>query len=136
MNDEKVCLEVAEAEFQRFVELMDLDCDEKSMGEEDKAGFSEQKEKLIKAIRKGSLVVNENGEPIFTPQRTNDAKPITFYEPTGASLMAMDRKKKSEDVAKLYATMADMTRTDAKTFAKMKNADLKVCMAITTLFLA
>jgi hypothetical protein len=136
MKEDKVCLEVAEVEFNRFVELMDLDCDEKSMGDEDRQGFTEQKEKLIKAICKGSLVVNEEGEPIFTPQRTKDAKPITFYEPTGASLMAMDRKKKTEDVAKLYATMADMTRTDSKTFAKMKNADLKVCMAITTLFLA
>jgi len=136
MSEPKVCLEVAEVEFKRFVESMALDCNESSMNEEESSDFNDQKQKLLKAIIKGSLVVNENGEPIYTPQRTADAKPITFYEPTGASLMAMDRKKKSEDVAKLFATMGDITKTNAKTFANMKNADLKICMAITTLFLA
>ena len=42
--------------------------------------------------------VNEDGEPVFAPQRTNDAELLTFHEPTGASLMAVDRKKKNEEV--------------------------------------
>ena len=64
-----------------------------------------------------------------------DADAITFHEPTGTSLIAMDRKKKSEDIGKLYATMGDITKTHASVFSKMKMPDLKVCMAITTLFL-
>ena len=124
MND-KVAKEVAEAEFDRFVKSMDLDVDPSDMSEEDKEAFQQQKDRLI----------NDDGEPVFTPQRTKDADTLTFHEPTGASLMAMDRKKKSEDIGKLYAAMADMTRSHASTFSKMRMADLKVCMAITTLFL-
>jgi hypothetical protein len=67
--------------------------------------------------------------------KQGDGDPITFYEPTGASLMAMDRKKKAEDIGKLYATMADMTKQPIKRFAGMKYRDLKVCIAITSLFL-
>lgn len=130
-----VAKDVAIQEFERFVELMDLDVDTSTMSAEDKEGFEQQKARIVKAIMRGSLVVNDNGEPIFTPQRTKDAEAITFYEPTGAALMAMDRKKKSEDIGKFYAAMGDISKTHASTFSRMKAPDLKVCMAITTLFL-
>lgn len=130
----KIAREVAEAEFDRFIEANDILVDD-SMEKEDRDAFNEQKARIVRAIEVGAMVVNEAGEPVYTPQRTKDAEALTFHEPTGASLMAMDRKKKNEDVGKLYATMGDMTRTDAKTFSNMKMADLKVCMAVTTLFL-
>lgn len=131
-----VAHEVAESEFNRFLDLMDIEIDLDKMGEDDKKSFTQQKEKVVNAIASGALTINDNGEPTYTPQRAKDAAPITFYEPTGASLMAMDRKQKAEDVAKLYAAMADMTKTTPATFSKMKMADLKVCMAVATLFLA
>jgi len=132
---EKIALEVAEAEFTRFGDLMDLDLDPLDMDEEDKKGFEQQKKRVISSIQNGSLIINENGEPIFTPTVKEGANPLTFHEPTGASLMAMDHKKRTEDVGKLYATMADMTGSSTGIFSKMKMRDLKVCMAITTLFL-
>lgn len=134
MSD-KIAKEVAEAEFDRFAEAMDLDVDPADMDEEDKKSFEQQRQRVVKAIQSGSLVINENGEPVFTPQRTKDAEPLTFHEPTGASLMAMDRKKKTEDIGKLYATMGDITKTHASTFSKMPMGDLKICMALVTLFL-
>lgn len=130
----KIAKEVAEAEFDRFIQANDILVDD-CMEKEDRDAFNEQKARIVRAIEAGAMVVNEDGEPVYTPQRTKDAEALTFHEPTGASLMAMDRKKKNEDVGKLYATMGDMTRTDAKTFSNMKMADLKVCMAVTTLFL-
>ena len=97
--------------------------------------FKLEKSKVIKAIQKGSLVINDEGLPIFTPKK-GDSGPITFYEPTGASLMAMDKRKKNEDFSKFYSVLGDITKTDAKTFSKLKMSDLRVCMAIGTLFLA
>ncbi len=131
----KVAREVAEQEFNRFVTDNAILVDYEGALKEDKDEFNQQKEHIVQAIMKGSMVINEDSEPVYTPQRTKDADPLTFHEPTGASLMAMDRKKKNEDVGKLYATMGDITRTNAKTFSSMKMADLKVCMAVTVLFL-
>jgi hypothetical protein len=130
-----IALEVAEQEFDRFVDSMDLDVNTAHMDADDKKDLDQLRSRIISAIQAGSLVINDNGEPVFTPQRTNDAAPITFHEPTGATLMAMDRKKKTEDVGKLYASMGDMTKTSAATFSKMRMSDLKVCTAVTTLFL-
>lgn len=132
---DKIAKEVAEQEFNRFVESMDLDVDPADMDEDDLTEFTKQKSRVMSAIQSGALVINDDGEPVFTPQRTNDATAITFHEPTGASLMAMDRKKKTEDIGKLYAAMGDITKTHSNIFSKMKMSDLKVCMAITTLFL-
>jgi len=133
----KITREVAELDFTRFVEAMDIDVDTDNMTEDDKKSFNSTKDRIVKAIEKGSLVINDNGEPVYTPQRGGeDSNPITFYEPTGASLMAMDKKGKDEDIRKLYSVMADMTKTSSGIFSKMKMSDLKVCQAITMLFLA
>lgn len=132
---EKVAKEVAEAEFERFADVMDLDLDPADMDEDDKKGLTQQRNRVVSAIQSGALVINESGEPVFTPVRTPGVEPLTFHEPTGASLMAMDRKKKTEDVGKMYALMGEITKTHANTFAKMKMSDLKVCQAVTTLFL-
>lgn len=129
-------LESAELEFDRFVDLMDLDVDMADMDDEDKKDFTLEKGKIVKALQRGSLVISDQGEPIYTPVRSDNKGAITFHEATGASLMAMDRKKKNADVTKMYATMADMTKEPIVRFANMKMFDVKICTAITTLFLA
>ena len=135
--ENKIALEVAEQEFNRFASAMDLDINTEGMSADEKRDFTVQRDRLVKAVQSGALVVNDDGEPVFTPQRAgDDVKPITFHEPTGASYLAMDRKKVGEDMAKLFSTMADVTKTSSGIFSKMKNSDLKVCMAIITLFLA
>ena len=129
-----VTREVAENEFSRFVDAMDLDIEPETMTEEDRASFEVQRRRVIKAIESGLVVINDNGEPeIFT--KTVDASWITFYEHTGASLMASAGKKKDDRVKQMYAIMADMTKQTPKTFAQMKRRELKVCEAIAVLFL-
>ena len=129
-----VAADVAESEFVRFVDSMDLDINTDGMDDDEKKDLSLHKGRFISAIINGSLVINDEGEPVFTPQRgEHDA--LTFHEPTGAALMAMDRKKQSEEIGKMYVVAAAMTKTHSKTFSNMKIADLKVCMAITTIFL-
>lgn len=130
---ETIAADVAEHEFMRFVEAMDLDVDPTGWDDEDKRSFEEAKRKLVSALRSGKLVIDEHGQPVFTPSQP-PTDPITFYEPTGATLMAMDQKKKNHDVAKMYAAMADMTRQPMTRFSKMVNRDVKICTAIASLF--
>lgn len=135
MLEDKISAELAEQEFNRFAESMDLEFDTESMDPEDVKGFDHNKSIIIKAIKKGSLIIDEKGQPTYTPQRTENVGTIVFHEPTGASLMAMDSGKKTEDVKKLYHVMADVTGREPKVFSSMKMVDLKICMAVITLFL-
>ncbi len=135
--NEKVAKEVAEAEFDRFVDCMDLDVDTSDMDAEDLTAFNKQKGRIISAVQSGALVFNEDGEAIYTPQhkRSKNKDAITFHERTGASLMAMDGKKKNHDVAKTYAVMADMCKVHPSTFAGLVGTDVKVCEALFALLM-
>lgn len=133
---EQVAQEVAEQEFDRFVDAMRLDVDPAGWDDEDKKSFTDSRNKILAAMRTGSLVIDERGQPSYTPSYGDNTQPVVFYRPTGATLMAMDGRKKGHDQAKLLAAMADMTRENASRFAKMDLYDLKVCQSVMLLFLA
>ena len=127
-----VALEVAAQEFERFTEAMDLDLDTSLMDAEDLTAFNKQKNRILRAVQRGFLVFNDNGEAVYTPQnaRTKNKDAITFHERTGASLRAMDGKKKGHDVAKTYAVLADMCKVHPSVFAGLAGSDGKVCEAL------
>lgn len=136
---EKVALEVAETEFTRWAESMDLlaKLDTTDMNADDKESFKQQKRPILDAIRFGRLVVDDAGQFVFTPQVGDDKSPITFFEPDGSSIMAMDKAGKSgENVHKQFAVLAAMTHQFVQRFSKMKQRDLVVCSAIMAFFLA
>ena len=124
-------------EFNRFVDLMDLDLDPAHMDGEDLTAFDKQKRRIVRAIESGTLVVNDSGEAIYTPinPRSKHKDSITFHERTGASLMAMDGKKKNHDVAKTYAVMAEMCKIHQSVFAGLAGGDIKVCEALFALLM-
>lgn len=130
--ENKVERKQAELEFDGFVEAMDLDLDTAGMDAEDLTGFNKQKNRIIRAIMRGALSFNEDGEAVYTPQHRKSAHSdaITFHERTGASIMAMDGKKKGHDAAKMYAVLAEMCDVHPKTFAGLVGEDVKVCEAI------
>lgn len=134
-EEEKVALDVAEAEFERFIEKMELDIDPSSMSVEDKASFEKHKRPVIQAIVRGRLVVDEKGQPVYTPV-ASEGSPIVFREVKGSDFMAMDGHKRDHDFAKLYAAMAAQTGQAPKRFANMGKRDLAVCQALSLLFMA
>lgn len=135
MVDDVIDRATAEAEFNRFVDLMDLDMTDAGTDPEEKADKEGARDKIVTSIMRGALVINDDGEPVFTPVRSGDVVPITFHEPTGASLMAMDRVKKNADIKKTYSVLAEITKQNPQLFSALKMGDLKVCLAVLTLFL-
>lgn len=136
MTEDVVVREQAEAEFNNFTKLMALKFDVEKMDNEDRTAFEKIYERLIDALMNGSLVINDVGEPVYTPQRTkNFDSPITFHEPTGGDISQMDKKKTGQDVGKMYQVMASMTHQSSSVFAKLKGVDYKICLGIVNLFL-
>ena len=129
-----IAKEVAENEFARFVELMDLDLEPDGMDADDAKSLDGFRRVILRSIQRGDLTVTDIGEMVFTPT-VGESIPITFGEPTGASLMASDNSRTGKNVAKMFAVMADLTGCSATKFAQMRQRDLKVCQAITSIFL-
>lgn len=137
MTQNKIAKDVAEQEFDRWADEMDLDIDTADMDQEDLTAFNKQKRRIVQAIERGALVISEDGEAVYTPSnpKSKHRDPITFHERTGASIMAMDGKKKNEDVRKTYAVMADMCNVHPSTFAGLVGVDGKVCEALFALLM-
>ena len=132
----QVSEEVAKAELERFCEAMDLDLDTSRLNEEAINNLEDAKHQFVRAVMNGSLVVEDDGVPVFTPRKMKDAQPIRFPEPTGAVKMEIDRiSGRYKAVTKTYALMEALTGQSKGFFSKMLNRDLKVCEAITNLFL-
>ena len=131
-----VAEEAALAEFERWAEEMDLDFDVSNMDDEDRDSFNRAKARLVKAIMHGHLIVNDDGEMVYTPHRKSSRSndPLTFHERTGASLMAADGKNKG-DTARTYAVMGDMCKCHPNVFAGLAGADIKVCETIFALMM-
>lgn len=136
-EENKVDIDSANSEFDRFVDCMDLDLDTSGMDSEDLTQFTKLKNRIIRAVQKGSLKFNESGEAIYQPQnkKSKYQESMTFHERTGASLMAMDGKKKNYDVSKTYAVMADMCKVHPNVFAGLVGIDVKVCEALFALLM-
>ena len=135
MKNSVMSPEAAQADFDRFVEANAIDDELEDMDTEDRAAFKKQRKRMLTALGDGSLVINDEGEAVYTPKNSADGAPIHFRERTGASLMASDRHGKGKDVAKTYAIMADMTQETPKRFALLKGVDIKVCEAIYALLM-
>lgn len=137
---EKVSLEVAQNEFERWAEAMDLDIDPSGMDEEDKKGFELAKGKLIRALGNGSLVITDSGEAVFTPQRPGsnwgDNPPLTFHERSGADMMGMDGKKDTQQYKKMFSALGGICKVSPSTFSKLTGSDLAVCESIFVLLMA
>ena len=100
---------------------------------EDAEDFDKLKDKIVKAIEKGLLTIGENGLPTYTTIKNNDA--LAFTEPTGATLLSMDRVKDGHDMRKTYAVIGEITNGKFSP-SKCNMRDISVLTAIMSLFLA
>ncbi len=134
-DDYKIDRETAEADFDRMIDAMDIDLEIEGLDDEDKQNIVQSRHQIVRAVRRGHLEINDKGEPIYTPQHGERNEPLHFKQAGGDALMAMDFRKKGHDVKKMYSAMATITRTNVATFSNMRMPDLKICMALTNLFL-
>lgn len=124
--------ETAENEFDRFIDINEIDLGDEDIGAEDQKDITRSKRRMIAAIMEGRMAVDSEGCIEFT---LSDGQELKFKQPTGEAYSAMDTRKSGHDIAKAYASMAAMTGRSPVLFNKMKFRDLKICFDVWSLFL-
>lgn len=129
----KVARDVAEAEFDKWAKAMRLErkLDPSTLDDEDKKGLAVTKATILGAIQDGILAVDEEGRFVMTVGE----KRVLFKKPKGADLMAIDSAKAEAGVQKTVKFLTSVTGGQVS-FAQMDLADVQICDAIATLFLA
>lgn len=130
--------DLAMKEIERWAEENDIDLYVKTPSGESLLDASVPK--LVKAIKNGSLVLNENCEFEYTISNKSPAgfagEKIILKTPTGAAYMAMDSYKDNQGVHKTMAIMSAITGKDVSWFAKLSNNDYKIVNFIVSFFTA
>lgn len=133
-NKDKVPEEAAVSELNRWAEAWDLDLG--FSDGEDQLGQKLSRDRLITAIRKGRLTVDEAGNLTLTLTYSDiEIKELKFSPPKGDAFTAADKPKESAGQLRMNAMLGAMTRTGPVVFTNLDGRDLKPCNAIASLFL-
>jgi hypothetical protein len=119
----------ATAEFDSMCDALGLDSEATG---EDAEDFSKSKERIIKAIMRGALIIGDDSLPIYT---TSNGDVLKITEPHGGTLLSMDKVKAGQDMRRTYTIIGELT---GGKFApsKCKMRDINVLSAVMSIFLA
>lgn len=110
--------------------------DERDLFPEEVSALRKSKKSLIAAIVEGNLVLDDEGQFVFTPWPVgSDAKlgTLVFREPDVA--MLKEARKERNSVQGQVNYIAKITQKDQIVLGKMKQRNMAVCDAIVGLFL-
>ncbi len=129
---------VAEAEFDRLVNLWEIDGDTETMNEESRDGFEDQKRRIVQGLVRGTVLIDDEGAVTCRLPHTTELEmtELTLRVPTGAAMLKWDNYKDRQNVHKMNAMLGAMSKQNPAVFSKIDARDLKPVMAVATLFLA
>jgi hypothetical protein len=129
----KIAAEVCEQEFKRLCSARRIDDDVAGMSAEEVKDFNDRKRPLVRAMARGELVIDKEGNPVFTPP---GGKAITFHKATGATMMAGDGHGPGQEIHRLVAIATEMTKSTPGDLSKLELEDFRTVSDITNFLLA
>lgn len=130
MKTDKIAPDMAEAEFYRMCELLDLDVT--TSNDEDKEQLETHKAKIVAAIVSGTMTIGDDGLPTVT---TKAGAELAFTMPNGATLLEADKAPEGQNNRRMFLLVGALTRGKfAPSKCTVKEAAL--LMSVTALFLA
>lgn len=121
--------ESATAEFESMCDGLGLDT---GVSGEEAEDFNKSKDRIIKAIMKGALIIGEDSLPLYT---TSNGDQLKMTEPHGGTLLAMDKVKAGQDMRKTYTILGELTGGKFIP-SKCKMRDINVLTSVMSVFLA
>lgn len=137
MSD-KIAVDVCEKQFEALCLKRRIETDVKHMGKIEAVLFESRKRTVLRAMARGELVINNDGNPQFTPPTEPGATPlppIIFYKPTGATLMAQDGFPQNHDVARAAAVATELTKSAPGALSKLESVDFELVCEISNFLL-
>ena len=128
----------AEEEFNKWADNFYLDRDIESMDSEEADDFIKIKKQFMLALRIGRISIDEEGDlTLKLIKPFGDKEELVFaQEFNSTAFIKMDRHKEKESMKKTLSFLGGWTKTDPKQLYRLDARDMKLCLSLTTLFLA
>ncbi len=118
----------ATADFDSMCEGLGLDTD---VTGEEADEFNKSKALIVKAIMAGTVVIGDDSLPTYTTTNKDELK---IVEPTGATLLSMDKVKSGHDMRKSFTLLGEITGGKFVP-SKAKMRDINILSAIMAVFM-
>ena len=134
----KLTKELADEEFEKWAEIFYLDCDVESMDSEEADDFKKIKKQFVLSLRLGRVSIDEDGDlTLKLIEPLGEKTELVFAQKFNSSaFIQMDRHKEKESMKKTLSFLGGWTKTDPRQLYKLDARDMKLCLSLTTLFLA
>ena len=134
---EKVALEQAKVEFNKFCEAWYIDNEIDTMKDEDKDSFLRCERDILRYVRDGYAVISEDGTQITLNLRKEvlGKQEVVFSIPQGDAFLNMDKFKERETIHKFNAFIAGSAGLAPIAIAKMNGIDVRFSQRVFSLFL-
>ena len=136
MSEIKISEEVAEEQFDSFLDYFDIDFNDIEVEDGAEAART-MKNTLIRAIRRGALEINVEGEFSIKQKLTHpigEIDFITYTDKVARARLAMDHESPKRTQARMFAFMAALSETPVSQLIKMEGKDLSVFGRLTVIF--
>lgn len=132
MQEVQISRETAEREFQKIVDYYEI---EEFDREDQQDLFDQSKSKLVKAIQKNRLKIDdENGLKIT--QTTKSGENLEYREIDGRAKQAMSKAKEGDHAGKMYAMLGSLCGGGPDLIMKLKGPDLSTAESLGAVFLS
>lgn len=136
MPEDKISEQVAEEQFESFLDHFDIDFSDIEIEDGEEAART-MKNALIRAIRRGALeITTEDGLSIrqILTHPIGDIQAIVYTDKIAKARLAMDHESPKKTQARMYAFMAALSGTPPSQLIKMQGKDLMVYGRLTAIF--
>lgn len=133
----KLAKSVAEEEFARMCKKRRVIHDMSTLSKFQQLAFAPYRDEVIRAIRKGHVVVSEDGVATYSNAYTTAAgeKPFVFGPVDGSTLMAGEEYAEKQPRRHNFHMLAAMTKHDMAAFAKLEAPEIAVLSSMLYVFL-
>lgn len=131
--------ETAAADFDRLVDVWDLDMDVKTA--DDRQSLDDIRQRLEREIIRGRAYINDEGNYVYTIQyplqggKAPTDPDMVFTVPDGSTWLKLDGHKEQATMRRTMEMIGGMTHRPAAFFTRVDGRDMKLLQAVAGLFL-
>ena len=127
-----VCIEVAEAEFDRIAKYYRIQTNEEKIDAKQLDSYKDAKQEIVEAIQDGAIYVNEDGAPVYVSECEQD---FTFRKLIGTDFVRLDKYDESQGMHKGQATVASLTKKAPREIAALDADDWQFMVRVASFLL-
>ena len=127
--------ELAQEDFNRFMEMWDIDTDRDFMDADTVKNFDEIERQVIREIMRGRFIVRDDDAVFKLKEGSFDnLSEVTLTAPRFGALVKTDQHKAGQDIKKMNELISALTGQPPATIAKLTFADGMFLQACANLF--